>query len=389
MARSFFDLLNHFIRRRYKWVIAVWVVAVVLSLFLIPSFFSSVSYDLTGGFGAPSNTMSAKAANIVRTEFPAGNGSDASILIVIENASVYSDALRQVVLALNQSLFEDSSVGNYTGEQSLYSTEASVLNGSLPAIINETAALQSSIIVINQGLFALTGNLSSLSQNLFQMQDGINQTAQLVWGIPAAYVNVWQGVSTQLTGVGDTNPYDANSAANTNTLSVTSNFGGDAESIGYYTAFFNAWNASYLALPASTSVPNREAFAVGQAVTGFLANIHDAQTSQMIGLVASGLNAATWTQNTAIENLTITSMISSIPSSLASSLGASPASVVNELYSFGQSPSNVTIGNYAISLLETSYSNLTAADSGFSVSDLMHSAYDLGSSPTNSANMAD
>ncbi len=200
MARSFFDLLNHFIRRRYKWVIAAWVVAVVLSLFLIPSFFSSVSYDLTGGFGGPSNTMSQKAANIVKAEFPAGNNSDATILIVIENTSAYSDALRQIVLALNQSLFEDASVGNYTGQQSLYSTEANVLNGSLPSIINETAALQSSILQINQGLFTLTGNLTLLSQSMFQMQDGINQTAQLVWGIPAAYINVWQGVSAANAG---------------------------------------------------------------------------------------------------------------------------------------------------------------------------------------------
>ncbi len=98
MARSFFDSLNHFIRRRYKWVIAAWVVAVVLSLFLIPSFFSSVSYDLTGGFGGPSNTMSDKAANIIKAEFPDGNSSDASILVVIQNTSVYSDALKQVVL---------------------------------------------------------------------------------------------------------------------------------------------------------------------------------------------------------------------------------------------------------------------------------------------------
>ena len=71
MPRSFFDSLNHFIRRRYRWVIVAWVVAVLLSLVLIPSFFSSVSYNLTGGFGAPSNTMSDKAANIVQAQFPA------------------------------------------------------------------------------------------------------------------------------------------------------------------------------------------------------------------------------------------------------------------------------------------------------------------------------
>ena len=77
-------------------VIIAWVVAVVLSLALIPSFFSSVSYNLTGGFGGPSNTMSVKAANIVQAQFPSStNSSDSSILVVIQGAPVYSDSLKQ------------------------------------------------------------------------------------------------------------------------------------------------------------------------------------------------------------------------------------------------------------------------------------------------------
>ena len=381
MSKSYFDSLNHFIRRRYKLVIVAWVIAVVLSLFLIPSFFSSVSYDITGSFGGPSNTMSDKAANIIKAEFPASNSSDASILIVIQNASVYSDALKQVVLKLNQTLLDDSNVANFTGEQSLYSSEASILNGSLPALLNQTALLQPNIVTINQGLYALQGNLSEFSAGLFQLQDGINQTAQLVWGVPAAFVGVWQGVSQQLAGYGDT--FDANAQANQTMFSVTDNFGGNAESIGYYTAFFNVWNASFLALPLNTAASTRESYAVGQAVTGLLSSGQvNAQTSQMIGLVASQLTAANWDQQAAIANLTETSMVSNIPSSLATSLGASPISVVNELYSFGPSPANATLANYAISLLETSYSNMTTADSGFSISDLMHSAYNLGAKPT-------
>ncbi len=381
MPRSFFDSLNNFIRRRSRWIIVAWVVAVVLSLVLIPSFFSSVSYNLTGGFGGPSNTMSARAANIIQAEFPSSNGSNDNILVVVQNASVYSDALKQCVLAINQTL-SNSNIANYTGEQTLYSSEASVLNGSLPVLINETAILQSNLVIINQGLYTLLGNLSEFSANLFQLEDGINQTAQLVWGVPAAFVTVFQGVSQQLGSNGDTNPFDADAQANQTMFTVTDNFGGDAESIGYYSGFFNAWNASFSALPTGTSVPGRESYAVGQAVTEFLSSTQiDAQTSQMIGLVASGLTATSWNQPAAIENLTTTSMVSNIPSEVASSLGASPASVVNELYIFGPTPSNSTLGNYAISLLTTSFANLTAADSGFSVSDLMQGALNLGSTP--------
>ena len=167
MPRSFFDSLNHFIRRRYRWVIIAWVVAVLLSLVLIPSFFSSVSYNLTGGFGAPSNTMSMKAANIMQAQFPsATNSSDNSILLVIQGAPVYSDSLKQSVLALNNTISADTDIGNYTGESSLYSLEASLLNSSVPDLLNQTASLQSSIVTINSGLYSLQGNLSELDTNL-------------------------------------------------------------------------------------------------------------------------------------------------------------------------------------------------------------------------------
>jgi len=97
--------------------------------------------------------------------------------------------------------------------------------------------------------------------------------------------------------------------------------------------------------------------------------------------VASGLTVATWNQFSALENLTISAMASSIPSELSSSLGISAKELINHLYSFGQSPSNSTLGNYAISLLQTSFSNISTVDNNFSVSDLIKSAYLLGSSP--------
>ncbi len=383
MPKSYFDLLNHFIRRRYRWIIIAWVVVVLVSLVLIPSFFSSVSYNLTGGFGAPSNTMSAKAASIVQAQFPSStNSSDPSILVVIQGASVYSASLKQVMLALNDTISKDQDIGNYTGESSLYSLEASLLNSSIPDILNQTASLQSNIITINSGLYSLQDNLLELSTNLFQLQIGINQTAQLVYGVPAAFVGVWQGVSQQFNAQGITNPYLVNAQANATTFSVTSNFGGDAESIGYYTAFFNAWNASYQALPSSTSVSDREAFAVNQSVIAFLSNPQlDAQTSQMIGAVSSGLTVTNWNQPNSVANLTISTMASSIPAKLSYALGTSAISLANQLYSFGPSPSNVTLGNYAITLLENSYTNIATADAGFSVSDLMDSSYKLGSSP--------
>lgn len=353
------------------------MIAVLLSLVFIPSFFSAVSYDLTGGFASPSNTEAEKASNIVQAQFPTSNDSGgSSILVVIQNASVYSDSLKQNVLELNSTLSKDQNIVNYTGQTSLYSLEASLLNSSIPDIVNQTANLEPNIVTVNSGLYSLQGNLSELSTNLFQLQTGFNQTAQLIYGVPAAFVNVWQGIVAQ----GVTDPNIANAEANATVFEVTSNFGGDAESIGYYSAFYNTWAASFQALPDSTTVLDREAFAINQSVTAFLSYAQlDNQTSQMLSAVASGLTVSNWNQPDAIASLTISTMASSIPSDLSSSLGVSASSLVNKLYTFGSSPSNTTLGNYAVTLLETSYANMTTV--GFSVSDLVQSAYQLGSSP--------
>jgi putative drug exporter of the RND superfamily len=381
LNKSFFDLLNNFIRRRYRWVIIAWTVAVLLSLLLIPSFFSAVSYDLTSGFGAPSNAESEKAANIVKAQFPASaSGSGSSILVVVQGASVYSDALKQSVLGLTDTVSKNKDVANYTGMTSLYSLEASLLNSSLPDIVTQVRSLQSNIITINSGLNSLQQNLSVLSANLFQLQAGINLTAQLVYGVPAAFVGVWQGITAQ----GVTDPYVANSQANATPFEVTANFGGDAQSMAYYSAFYNIWNATFLTLPSNTAMVDREAFAVNQSVSALLSNPQlDAQTSQMMRVVASGLNVTTWNQPEAITNLAISTMVSGIPAELSSSLGTSPTSLVNQLYSFGPSPSNATLGNYTLTLFEANYANMTPSSSGagFPVSELVQSAYLLGSAP--------
>ncbi len=388
MPRSLFDSLNAFIRRRHRLIIVAWVVAVLFSLVLIPSFFSAVSYDLTGAFGRRSNTESDTAAHIIETQFnssnnstrstESGGNSNSSIIVVLQNVPVYSDELKQKVLALNSTLSKNTGIINYTGQTSLYTLETSLLNSSLSDLINQTVSLQSNIITINSGLYSLQNNLLTLSQNLFALQNGINQTAQLIFGIPTAFVGVWQGITAQ----GVTDPAIVNMQANATTYNLTSNFGGNPQSMGYYAAFYGAWATSFQVLPNSTSVADRETFAIGQAVSSLINSSQlDSQTSQMIGLVASSLNINTWNQATATTNLTISSFASSIPSSLSAALGASPATVVNKLYSFGIYPSNNTLGNYAISLLETSYSNLTTPEVGFSVSDLVNSAYKLGYSP--------
>jgi putative drug exporter of the RND superfamily len=386
LARNLFESLNKFIVKRHRWIIIAWVIALVVSLSLVPSFFSSVSYNIVGGFSAPSNSQSEKASDILKEQFSSpsnqnsNSGSSSIILLVVQDVQPYSDALKKAILNLNHTITNDPGITNFTGESSLYSTEYSLLNSSIPSILPQVDALQANINSINTGVYTLKGNLSFLSSNLFQTIEGINQTAQLVYGIPAAFVGAWQGITSQ--GVSD--PYLANLQANATAYQLTGNFGGDPNSIGYYTAFFNVWNSSFLSLPSNAvSVTDRESLAINQSVALFLSSPQlDSQTKQIVTAVASGLTVSNWSQSDTVTNLAKSTLAANIPSGLSNQLGITTQALINQLYSLGSSPSNATILNFAKNLTLNSLGNLTNVDVGFSPSQLVNEAVNLGSSPS-------
>jgi RND superfamily putative drug exporter len=259
------------------------MVVLIISLALVPSFFSSVSYNITGGLGGSTNSESKKAANILQTEFPgSSNESSNSILIVLQGSRLLSnDSVKNTVLSLNNTIARDKSIVNYTGESSVYALEYDLLTPSLSSLITQVSSLASNITFIQ----------------------GINQTSQLVYGVPATFVHVWQGVVAQLQAQNISDSYLANAEANTTVYKVTSNFSGNVESIDYYNVFFSVWNSSFQTLPSNTTTAVREAFAINHSVMTFLGNPQvDNQTRQLVTAVYSGLNVTDWNQTGAIAH---------------------------------------------------------------------------------------
>jgi RND superfamily putative drug exporter len=258
------------------------MVVLVISLALIPRFFSSVSYNITGGLGGPSNSESKKAANIMQAEFPgSSNESSDSIIIVLQGAPAYSDHVKNTVLSLNNTISKDKSIINYTGESSVYTLEYDLLSPQMHNLITQ---------------------VSSLASNTTFIQ-GINQTSQLVYGVPATFVQVWQGVVAQLQVQNISDPYLANAEANTTVYKVTGNFSGNVELIEYYHAFFSVWNSTFQTLPSNTTTAVRESTAINHSVITFLSNPQvDNHTRQLVTAVASGLNVTDWNQTGAIAH---------------------------------------------------------------------------------------
>jgi putative drug exporter of the RND superfamily len=147
LPRSRFEAFNSFLRKRRKLIIVAWIVAVIVAGTQIPAFFDNVSYNVgNSNFGGPSNAESQLAQNIINAQFPSTNNSGGnSILVVLQNDQMYSSSVQAAVLGLNHTLATDPRLsGNYTGMNSIYSTEYSFLSSVIPPLVSQVALLVSS-----------------------------------------------------------------------------------------------------------------------------------------------------------------------------------------------------------------------------------------------------
>src|SRR5579862_7402199 len=102
MSKSRFESFNSFIAKRRKWVIVAWILGLAVASTLIPSFFANVSYNITSVGGGPTNTESQQAQTILNAQFPSTTNTTVNtILVVLQNASVYSNAVKDAILQLN------------------------------------------------------------------------------------------------------------------------------------------------------------------------------------------------------------------------------------------------------------------------------------------------
>ncbi|HKZ40594.1 MAG TPA: hypothetical protein VJ044_06500, partial [Candidatus Hodarchaeales archaeon] len=195
-----FSALNRLIQRLYIPIIIVWLVIVLLSFMMMPLFLGSVSYNISESDSlSPADSKATQAQRILdeqfssRTNQSAGSAEQSGdqVILVIQSNNVYSSDIRGSILALNKTLSSDPSVKQFTGITSIYSTERGILLSSLPSLVNQTKGLDDTVRMINSKLYETQANLTSTHAAIFNLEKGVNQTAQLVYGIPMMYTSTW------------------------------------------------------------------------------------------------------------------------------------------------------------------------------------------------------
>ncbi len=388
-----FSKLNRVIHRLYIPIIIVWLVIVLLSAVMLPLFLGSVSYNISESKSlSPANSKASQAQNILDTQFPAAaNQSADHIILVIQSKGddVYSADVRGSILALNNTLNSDASVKNFTGVTSIYSAENGLLLSTLTSLVNQTRNLDDTIRTINSRLYATEANLTSTHASIFKLEKGVNQTAQLVYGIPLMYTSTWAKIASQ----GVTNPYLVNQEANRTVLTMTNSFGGDQLSLGYYSTFVKTWNASFRN-PEIKDPLARAQFASNLTALSFAQSAPlDNATKGLIISVARGLNVTNWNRDEAIRDLTLNIIEAQMPKSEASTGNFSSRSLLLGLYNLSPNPSKQAVANFTINLftqqLSEQYPALVTSPSGggvgVSTNQFLVSIYNLGNAPSRDA----
>ena len=377
MPRFRLEAFNSFLGKRRKVIIVAWIIALIVAGTQIPAFFSSVSYNVeNSNLGGPTNAESQLAQNIIDAQFPSSNDSGANgIIVVLQNGQMYSGSVQAGVIGLNRTLATDPQLSqNFTGMDSIYTTEYSFLSSVVPSLVSQVSLLNSSVDSIGAGAHLLFNSDYLLEQGL----TGINQTAQLVYGPPSGFVLAWSAALPSCGG----STVCADKAAN---QTVFPEVDQSAQSSAYYQTFYSLWNTSFAAQPdpANPSPTVREQTVVGQAVAAFSSNSGvSPQETQTLGLVAGGLSPTDWFQKDSVGNLTVTALQPEVPANILSSLGISLNGLVAGLISLGPSPDNATIQQFTFALFTKSLETMPSQAGGLSPALLVQDSYALGSSPT-------
>lgn len=143
---SFFDPLNSLIRKRHRVIVVVWVLALILSAPLVSSFFSSVSFNITGSNAfSVANSESQKAQSVLNAEFPSLSTGNGPVIVVFQNQNVYSNGVKTDLFSLNRTLGSDSKLTNFTGVESFYTEEESLLDSTVPGYLEQVAQIAKTI----------------------------------------------------------------------------------------------------------------------------------------------------------------------------------------------------------------------------------------------------
>lgn len=292
-----FNKLARTVTKHYKVIIVIWMIALLLSVPAMMSLDDVVSYDTE--MTSEDTSESTLASQIVAENFQ-GSVANSTLIIVLQSDNMTDADARDFVIDLQQEL----------------------VSADLPYIENVA-----SIYSYSAQVMFLT--MSELGPQMYAAEDEVNQSAFLLWGIPAIHVQNWSGYSTS-----DANETNATTYAYVTTSAMLGTYlsGMDADTaslaLGYYDAFANAWNATAINSTLLADPVGRGEHCVNAVAQSFIDGLPlEGSESQIMSNVLNAFNMTTFSNGSAVHSFTM-----GIISSMA---GISNMTFLQDIYDLG------------------------------------------------------
>ncbi len=336
MFESSFRKLAGFSSRHSTAIIVFWIVVIVVVGPFATLMFSNTSYDL-GNSIVPANSQAQKASDLQSQYFasatgPGSNGS--SLLIVTKNTSLDSQSGTSRLLSMEKDI--NSYLKGVQGFQNL--TSVFTLENS--TLYNFSKGLKEEL----NGTYSL---ISSMNSQMYTLNTSINQTIQLIYGLPALYLSVFNSTGTE-------------SSAYSATMAQT---GGQLEAQVYVNSFTKYWNSTYSYQANPILVMNDSiSYALYNGASNFSILLAQNATQQAFTYsIAGGYSFLSYLggtgENAFARNYTISSFQSQLSSNstlvsfINSSLNLSLKDFLEKVYDLGLPATGVEILNQMIPMV--------------------------------------
>ena len=299
-----FDKLANIVTKRYKLIIVIWIVLLLLSVPAMMGLDDVVSYE--SEMTSEDRNESTVAAEIIADNFQ-GSVANSTVIIVLQSDDMTTPEARDFVLELQNDL-TSADLDYMESIGSIYAYSGTVLYTA----INE------------------------LGPQMYMAEEQVNQSAFLFWGLPAMHVQAWAGyfASDMNETNASTYAYSATMAA-LNTYSSQMDANMSAMAFGYYGAFANAWNATAINSSLVANPVARGEHCVNAVAPAFISSLplDDTYQQMMLGVVG-GFNMTTFSSQPAVHAFTL-GMISTMA-------GITNMTFLQKVYDLGPNYSNLT-----------------------------------------------
>ncbi|MEM0118376.1 MAG: MMPL family transporter [Conexivisphaerales archaeon] len=378
-----FDTYSRFVVRYRKQIIIVWVVAIISSIPFAIESNSIVSYSINV---PTSNNESRIAEDIVSSQFPHYQQPNVTYYIVLQGQNVLTPSSYNRYKQLNSTLYSDLSKYGIKSVDSIYSFEYSLLRSTFS---NVTSYVNGTLLLLNatyQALKQTSNNLTAansqeyliyskaqnavsqvtnVSQQLnstnnavYQLQNRINETSYMLYGIPQGFALTWNGVYHSPQG-SYMSMQQLNQAANATFVSSSGVLSMPSPSPLYYSLFLSSWSQVTSSLTPSYVSSNIEQVtsrSVNNTIQAFQHYLNSSEAN-FVSYVAGSFNLTDYTDPSVLSNSTLTFALKNA--------SAAQAQIVKLAYSLGANASYASVESAAVSLIT---SNLPTDQANFVIS---------------------